>query len=370
MKVHTVGTYGGGKPWEPVDLEVEGPRAGEVLLRLAYSGLCHSDEHVRDGFDGNFPMIGGHEGSGIVEAVGPGVDRVAVGDHVVLSFIPACGACPWCAAGHQNLCDKGALLMQGCMPDGTFRARRGDEQWAQTCCLGTFAERTVVSQWSCVPIDKSIPLDVAALVGCGVPTGWGAAVYAADVRPGEVVVVFGSGGVGVNAVQGAALAGASKVVVVDPVEKKREFAMERGATHAFATAGEATEYVLSVTNGQGADKSIVVVGTVDAQVAREAFDIVSKNGVEVIVGMSAGYVDSIALPGTVLAFYQKTVKGTLYGGCNPLADIPKILRLYQEGAIALDELITNRYSLDDVAIGYADMHAGKNIRGIVEINPQ
>jgi alcohol dehydrogenase (nicotinoprotein) len=256
------------------------------------------------------------------------------------------------------------------MPDGTFRARRDNEEWAQTCCLGTFAERTVVSQWSCVPIDKNIPLDVAALVGCGVPTGWGAAVYAADVRPGEVVVVFGSGGVGINSVQGAALAGAAKVVVVDPVEGKRDFAMSWGATHAFATAAEATEYVLSVTNGQGADKSIVVVGTVDAQVAREAFDIISKNGVEVIVGMSAGYVDSISLPGTVLAFYQKTVKGTLYGGCNPLADIPKILRLYQEGKIALDELITNRYPLDEVAVGYADMHAGKNIRGIIEINPQ
>ena len=368
MLVHAVTTYGGGKPWEPTDLELDPPRDGEVLVKLEFAGLCHSDEHIRAGADARYPMIGGHEGSGVVEAVGNGVDRVAVGDHVVLSFIPACGKCKWCAAGHSNLCDVGANLMLGCMPDGTFRAHAGGEDFGQCCCLGTFAERAVVSQWSCVPIAKDIPLDVAALVGCGVPTGYGAAVRTADVRPGEVVVVFGCGGVGVNAVQGAALAGASAVVAVDPVALKREFALAHGATHAFADATEAGQFVLSVTNGQGADKTIVVAGTVDAEVTRQAFDLLAKNGTEVIVGMSDSVLaESIVLPGTVLAFYQKTVKGSLYGGSNPSADIPAILDLYRKGRIALDELITTRYALDDVAAGYQDMHLGRNIRGIVEI---
>jgi NDMA-dependent alcohol dehydrogenase len=315
--------------------------------------------------------MAGHEGSGVVEAVGPAVQRVAVGDHVVLSFIPACGECKWCATGNQNLCDQGAMLMHGGRPDGTLRARQGEVEWGQMCCLGSFAERIVISQWSCVRIDSSIPLDVAALVGCGVPTGYGAAVNTAGVRAGDVVAVFGSGGVGINAVQGAALAGAAEVVVVDPVEYKRSFALQHGATHAFANAAEATEFVFSITNGQGADKSIVTPGTTDAGVVREAFDILTKNGVEVIVGQSAGAMaESVVLPGTLMSVYQKTVKGSLYGGCNPLADIPKLLALYRKGHIAIQELITNRYKLDEVAKGFADMHEGINIRGVLEINPE
>lgn len=371
LSVHAIGTRGGGTPWEKIDVDFDPPGPGEVQIRIAYAGLCHSDEHVRINTDGRYPMIAGHEGSGVVEAVGPAVDRVSVGDHVVLSFIPACGQCTWCATGNQNLCDQGAMLMHGGRPDGTFRARREGEEWGQQCCLGSFAERVVVHQWSCVRIDPDIPLDAAALVGCGVPTGYGAAVNAAGVAAGDVVVVFGSGGVGINAVQGAALAGASEVVVVDPVAFKRDFALKHGATQAFATAAEATEYVFGISNGQGAHKSIVVPGTTDSVVAREAFDILNKNGVEVIVGQSAGALDeSIVLPGTILSFYQRTVKGTLYGGCNPLADIPKLLDLYRRGRIVVDELITRRYGLDDVEQGYTDMNAGLNIRGLLEINPQ
>ena len=168
-------------------------------------------------------MVGGHEGAGVVEAVGPGVTRVDVGDHVVCSFIPACGICRYCSTGHQNLCDWGAQMMTGMLADGSFRFHDDDgADLGGFCMLGTFAERAVVSQNSCVPIDADIPFEVAALTGCGVPTGWGTAVYAAGVRAGETVVIFGAGGVGSNAVQGAKHAGAANVIVVDPVAFKRE----------------------------------------------------------------------------------------------------------------------------------------------------
>jgi S-(hydroxymethyl)glutathione dehydrogenase/alcohol dehydrogenase len=220
-----------GKPWEVTELELDDPRTGEVRIRFAYSGLCHSDEHIRTGDAyGRLPMVGGHEGAGVVEAVGPGVTRVGVGDRVVCSFIPARGACRYCSTGHQNLCDQGAQMQTGLLADGTVRFH--DDAGAELggfCMLGTFARRSVVSQWSCVPLAGDIPLDVAALVGCGVPTGWGTAVYAPGVKPGESVVIFGAGGVGANAVQGARNP-FRHVVVVDPVAFKRENALRFGLT--------------------------------------------------------------------------------------------------------------------------------------------
>ena len=180
-----------GKPWEITELELDEPKVGEVRIAFHASGMCHSDEHLRTGDStGRLPMVGGHEGAGVIEAVGPDVTRVKVGDHVVCSFIPACGTCRYCSTGHQNLCDWGAQMMTGMLADGTFRFH--DDAGADLggfCMLGTFAERAVVSQNSCVPIDRDIPFEVAALTGCGVPTGWGTAVYAAGVRAGETVVI-------------------------------------------------------------------------------------------------------------------------------------------------------------------------------------
>ena len=223
--------------YEIVDVELLDPGPGEVQVEMAYAGLCHSDEHLRHSNPGGrYPIVGGHEGSGVVTAVGPGVTGVAPGDHVVTSFLPACGHCRFCAAGRSNLCDKGATIASGQLPSGTFPFRLDDEPLGGFCMIGAFAEHTLLSEFSCVKIDPWLPLDTAALVACSVPTGWGSAVYAGGVRPGDTVVVLGLGGVGASAVQGAVHAGAMNVVGVDPVALKREFAESIGASHTVADA--------------------------------------------------------------------------------------------------------------------------------------
>lgn len=225
------------KPFEIIELDLDGPGPGEVLIKYVAAGLCHSDLHLTDGdLPPRFPIVGGHEfrhhrGSR------PGVTKVKPGDHVVCSFIPNCGTCRYCATGRQNLCDMGATILEGSMPDGSFRFHSGKQDFGAMCMLGTFAERATISQHSVVKVDDWLPLETAVLVGCGVPSGWGGtAVYAGGVRAGDTVVIYGIGGLGINAVQGAVSAGAKYVVVVDPVAMKREAALKFGATHAFADA--------------------------------------------------------------------------------------------------------------------------------------
>src|SRR6201996_8397873 len=261
-----------GKPWEITELELDEPRQGEVLIKFAASGMCHSDEHLRTGDStGRLPMVGGHEGAGIIEATGPDVTRVKPGDHVVCSFIPACGICRYCSTGHQNLCDWGAQMMTGMLADGTFRFHDDDgADLGGFCMLGTFSERAVISQNSCVPIEQDIPFEVAALTGCGVPTGGGTAVYAAGVRAGQTVVIFGAGGVGTNAVQGARYAGGAQGIVVDPVEFKRENALAFGATHVFASAALAQEAVVELSRGQLAQFSLITIDVLNAEVVEQA----------------------------------------------------------------------------------------------------
>ncbi len=211
-----------GKDWEIIELDLDPPREGEVLIRFVAAGLCHSDDHLRTGdIPVRYPIVGGHEGAGIIEETGGGVCRLKPGDHVVCSFLPACGHCRFCAPGRGNLCDLGALLYDDCLADGTFRFHADGEDFGQMCLLGTFSQRAVVSEHSCVKIDDDLPLETAALVGCGVPTGWGTAVNAGGVRAGDTTVVYGVGGVGINAVQGAAFAGARHVIAVDPLANKR-----------------------------------------------------------------------------------------------------------------------------------------------------
>src|SRR6201982_698619 len=237
-----------GKDWEIIELDLDPPKEGEVLIRFAAAGLCHSDDHLRTGdIPVRYPIVGGHEGAGVVEEVGSGVTRLKPGNHVVCSFLPTCGHCRFCASGMTNLCDLGALFVDNCLPDGTFRFHADGEDFGQMCLLGTFSQRSVVSEHSCVKIDDDLPLETVALVGCGVPTGYGSAVNAGGVRPGDTTVIYGLGGVGMNAVQGAAHAGRKYVVCVDPVAFKRETALEFGATHVFATAEEAATVVKQLT---------------------------------------------------------------------------------------------------------------------------
>jgi S-(hydroxymethyl)glutathione dehydrogenase/alcohol dehydrogenase len=231
--------------------------------------------------------------------------------------------------------------------------------------LGTFSERSVLSRNSVVKIDDDIPLEKAALVGCGVPTGWGSIVYSAQTRPGDTVVIFGIGGIGINAVQGAKHAGAREIIAVDPIEFKREKALEFGATHAFATADEAIQAAYEHTLGVGADAAIVTVGVVGTEVVQKAFDATRKAGTIVIVGLGNMMENTIQLNGDILTLYQKTVKGSLFGASNPMYDIKNILSLYKAGQYKLDELVTRTYSLDDINQGYEDMAEGVNLRGVI-----
>ena len=247
--------------WSVEPIELDPPKDGEVLVRLTASGMCHSDEHLVTGdMPVPLPMIGGHEGAGVIEEVGPGVTALAPGDHVVLGFVPACGKCPSCATGHSNLCDVGGVLMTGRQMDGTLRHHARGRDIATMVCLGTFAPYTVVNQASCVKILEDIPLDKACLVGCGVTTGWGSAVYAADVRPGDYVAVIGIGGIGASAVQGARLAGAEMIFAIDPVELKRTLAPSFGATHTSPSVEEAFELIQRETWGRMCDKVICAMG--------------------------------------------------------------------------------------------------------------
>jgi alcohol dehydrogenase (nicotinoprotein) len=351
------------RPWEIVDVELDEPKANEVRIKFLAAGLCHSDDHIQKG-DARmrFPVVGGHEGAGIVEAVGESVTRVSEGDHVVCSFIPACGACRYCSTGRQNLCDEGKNAATGMFADGTFRFHLDGEDLGGLCVLGTFSQYAVVSEFSCIPIPDDIPFDIAALVGCGVPTGWGSAVYVTGVRAGETVVIYGAGGVGSNAVQGARFAGAKDVIVVDPVEFKRDMAKVFGATHTFADAREAHEFVVERTRGELADAAIITVGVLHDEVIDRAINIVGKNGRVTITAVGNG---SISVPSGMLIGYQRRVRGALFGGCNPLYDVPRLIGLYRSGDVKLDELITRRYPLEQVNQGYEDMLSGKNVRGVI-----
>ena len=310
-------------------------------------------------------MVLGHEGAGIVEEVGAGVTRVAPGDHVVCSFIPNCGTCRYCATGRQSICDWGATILEGSLPGGRFPLTGPAGQYGTMCMLGTFSQYGVIHQNSAVRVDEDLPLDKAVLVGCGVPTGWGSAVYSAGVTPGNTVVIFGIGGIGINAVQGARYAGAKNVIAVDPLENKREKAMELGATHAFGTAEEAQQAIIDLTRGQGADSAILTVDVMTAEVIGAGFNAIGKGGVVIVTGLGKLLEPTIQLPGTILTLFRKTLKGSLFGDCNPTYDIPKILGLYQAGDLKLDEIITRTYTLNQVNEGYDDLLAGKNVRGVM-----
>lgn len=355
-----------GKPFQIEELEVAAPKEFEVLVRYDYSGLCHSDLHMMKGhIPFRAPMVFGHEGAGEVLEVGPGVTRVQPGDHFVATFIPACGSCRWCASGRQNICDLGADGLQGFLPGGhfPFHGSRGD--YGSMMLLGTFSQYATLHEKSIVPVEQDLPLDKAALVGCGVPTGWGAAVNVADVRAGDTVVVYGVGGIGANAVQGARFAGAAHLVAVDPVALKREGAKRFGATEAVATAAEAHELVMRLTRGVGAEKAIICIDMLTEESISDAYAVISKGGAVVITSMGQLEEQQLRLPGAELALFNKTVKGHVYGECNPTYDIPRLLKLYRNGNLLLDELITREYSLEEVNEGYADLEAGKNIRGVI-----
>ncbi|MDQ3175959.1 MAG: NDMA-dependent alcohol dehydrogenase [Actinomycetota bacterium] len=355
-----------GAEWSVEEIELDEPKAGEVQVKLAASGLCHSDEHLVTGdLPFELPIVGGHEGAGVVEAVGEGVSWLAPGDHVVFGFIPSCGRCPSCSTGHQNLCDLGALLGAGKQIDGTSRHHANGKDLSLMCMLGTFSHHTVVNEASCIKIDDDVPLDRACLLGCGVVTGWGSSVYAAEVTPGDVVAVVGCGGIGSNAVQGARLAGAKQIWAIDPAEFKREKAQEFGATHTASSLEEATELITNATEGRMADKVIMTLGVGSGELMIQALAIAAKRGRVVVTNIHPAMEMSASMSLLDLTLMEKQIVGSLFGSGNPRADIPKLLALYRDGQLDLDGLITSTYTLDEVNDGYQAMRNNENIRGVM-----
>jgi NDMA-dependent alcohol dehydrogenase len=361
------------------DIDIEEPAAGEVLVRWQAAGLCHSEEHFvtgdfvmaedlrkQYGMPSPFPMIGGHEGAGVVIKVGVGVNSVSVGDSVAASFIPACGRCRYCVTGRQNICNQGAQLMQpGQMVDGVVRHFCGGEPLNLYAKCGTFAEHSLVAEQSVIKVDPDISPAAVALVSCGVATGWGSAVHRAATTVGDVVVVVGLGGVGMNAVQGAAMAGARVVVAVDPVQFKRELAPQFGATHSAGSMTEAIELVREMTRGEMADRVIMVPSVMYGNLMAEAMTLTGKGGTCVVTGVAPMTQGEASISLMDLAMMNKEIKGTIFGSGNPRFDIPNLLALYRAGQLKLDELVTRTYTLDEINEGYQDMRDGKNIRGVL-----
>ncbi|MBC2637583.1 MULTISPECIES: NDMA-dependent alcohol dehydrogenase [unclassified Rhodococcus (in: high G+C Gram-positive bacteria)] len=355
--------------YETTEVDLDAPRQNEITVELVASGLCHSDDHYSTGdiLAGNYPLCGGHEGSGVVVDVGPHTPGWQVGDHVVFSFVPSCGKCRWCAEGKQNLCDIAANMLIGARFDDptSFRMALNGAPVGQVCGVGSFSQYTTVSVDSAVKVDKEIPLAMLSLVGCGVATGWGSSVHAAGARPNHTVVVMGIGGIGASALQGAAHVGARDIIAVDPVAFKRTAALELGATHAVETIEEATDLARSMTNGQGADSVVVSVGVTTGEHVGQAMNAIRKAGTVVVTGAGPVKVSDVPINLIDLTMSQKRIVGALFGMSSPREAIPRLASLYKAGRLKLDEMVTKEYTLDEVAQGYEDMHAGTIIRGMV-----
>lgn len=359
-----------GADWKIEDIELDPPRTNEVLVRIVASGLCHSEDHHATG-DVPFeaPMVGGHEGAGIVEEVGPGVTAVAVGDHVVFSSIPSCDKCPSCAAGQHNICDLGQFIARGRqILDHTARHHVGDTDLAIACFLGCYARHTVVNELSLIPVDPGLPLDRLCLVGCAVPTGWGSVVYTSEMRPGDDVAVIGTGGLGSAAVQGARQAGARRIFAIDPVEWKRNKALDFGATHTGAGVREAFDLVRDVTHGQMCNRVVLTMGVGRGDLMADVMALVAKRGRAVITNIHRLAETDVHLSLLELTQYEKQIAGCIFGSVNSRRDIPQFIEYYQEGRLDLDGMVTREYALEEVSQGYQDLKNGKNIRGVLRMS--
>lgn len=350
-------------PLEVVDVQQQGPQAGEARVTVKAAGVCHSDWHVINGdWTLPLPMVLGHEAAGIVEEVGPGVTAVRPGDHVIFSFRPHCGRCLYCSTGRSVLCDGYTSPRWG-MLDGTFRLRRDGQDIFQMARLGTFAERVVCPAEMLVPIRRDMPWPQAALVGCCVPTGVGAVTRCARVEAGASVLVVGCGGVGLNVVQGARLAGAVTIVACDLLDSKLEFARAFGATHAVnASREKVVDRVRELTGGRGVDYAFDAIG--GEATTLQILEAVRPGGTAVIVGMAAMAVRAPVTP-YLMALQEKTLTGTMYGSVRPNLDFPRLVDLYLDGRLKIDELVSRTYRLDEINDGFAALRSGSVARGVI-----
>jgi len=364
MKVQAALLSDQNQPFVVKELDLAEPRDGEVLVRLAASGVCHSDWHLVTGATKHpLPVVAGHEGAGIVESVGHGVSRVAPGDHVILSWAPACGHCYYCLNNKPNLCNSFiGPIWAGTMLDGTPRLSHRGQPVFHFCGLASFANRAVVAQESCIPIRKDVPLAIASLVGCAVSTGVGAVFHTAGVRPGESVVVFGCGGVGLNILQAAALSGATTIIAVDTNPVKMDMARQFGATHTLLADADSRSKIKELTDGRGADYVFEAVGTPALQ--EEGLRTTRPGGTLVLVGLSS-VKEPTNLSGAFITRQEKVVKGCYYGSVDTDRDFPLILDLYTAGKLKLDELVSHSYPLDQINEAYAAMLGGEVARGVI-----
>ena len=364
MKTRAAVLYETNQPFVVEVLDLEPPRAGEVLVKVAAVGVCRSDWHLATGATQHpLPVVPGHEGAGVVEAVGAGVTRVTPGDHVVLNWAPHCGTCFYCLNDRPGLCGTYIEpIWGGTMMDGTPRLSKAGEPVYHYCALACFSEYTVVPQESCVPLREEVPFPVGALIGCAVTTGVGAVLNTAQVRPGSNVAVYGVGGVGLSVVMGAHLAGAVPLMAIDTVSARAGVATALGATHFLTTGPETVSAICNLTEGRGADYVFDATGVPAVQ--EECLDAVRPGGTVVLAGL-APMGSNTNLPGAVITRQEKTVTGTYYGSAHPARDFPRYADLYLQGKLDLDRLITKTYTLDQINDAYADLVAGKLARGVV-----
>ena len=368
METKAAVAYEAGKPLEIETVQLEGPRPGEVMVEIKATGICHTDEFTRSGADpeGLFPAILGHEGAGIVVDVGEGVTSLKPGDHVIPLYTPECRQCEYCTSGKTNLCQAIRETQgQGIMPDGTSRFSIGKQKLFHYMGTSTFANHTVLPEIALAKIREDAPFDKVCYIGCGVTTGIGAVINTANVQPGDNVVVFGLGGIGLNVIQGARLAGADIIVGVDINPARESLAAQFGMTHFVnpkEVEGDLVPYLVDLTKG-GADYSFECVGNVDLM--RQALECCHKGwGESIIIGVAGAGQEISTRPFQLVT--GRVWKGTAFGGARGRTDVPKIVDWYMDGKINIDDLITHKMPLDKINDAFDLMHSGESIRSVVE----
>ena len=370
MQTNAAVAYEAGKPLEIETVNLDGPKAGEVMVEIKATGICHTDEFTLSGADpeGLFPAILGHEGAGVVVDVGEGVTSVKVGDHVIPLYTPECRQCEYCTSGKTNLCQAIRETQgQGLMPDGTSRFSMGGKPLFHYMGTSTFANHTVVPEIAVAKIREDAPFDKVCYIGCGVTTGIGAVMNTAKVQPGDNVVVFGLGGIGLNVVQGARIAGADMIVGVDINPEREALAANFGMTHFVnpnEVKGDIVPYLVALTGG-GADFSFECVGNVELM--RQALECCHKGwGESIIIGVAGAGQEISTRPFQLVT--GRVWRGTAFGGAKGRTDVPKIVDWYMDGKINIDDLITHKMPLNQINDAFDLMHAGKSIRSVVEFS--
>ena len=368
METRAAVAYKAGEPLVIETVNLDGPKAGEVVVEIKATGICHTDEFTRSGADpeGLFPAILGHEGAGIVVDVGPGVTSLQKGDHVIPLYTPECRECEYCTSGKTNLCQKIRETQgQGIMPDGTSRFSIGNDKIFHYMGTSTFSNHTVVPEIALAKVRKDAPFDKICYIGCGVTTGIGAVINTAKVKPGDNVVIFGLGGIGLNVVQGARLVGADMIVGVDLNPARKALGEKFGMTHFVNPSeveGDLVPYLVDLTKG-GADYSFECIGNVN--VMRQALECCHKGwGESVIIGVAGAGQEISTRPFQLVT--GRVWRGTAFGGAKGRTDVPRIVDWYMDGKINIDDLITHKLALEDINKGFDLMHAGESIRAVVE----